>query len=134
MPSALIIDDNYYNRDIFRITLEHIGYQVAESSDGIKGLAEFNRNHYDLVILDLRMPTMTGTEVLQIMRADARGKQAQVIVVTANPHMATDDVHEQADYVLQKPIDVALFSALARRCMTQLSLNNDTIASEVKAQ
>jgi CheY-like chemotaxis protein len=123
MPSALIIDDNFYNRDIFRIALEHAGFHVTESGDGITGLEEFDRKPYDLVILDLRMPTMTGSEVLHVMRADAQKRETRVIVVTANPHMATDDIHELADYVLHKPVDVAQFSVLARRCLNDISLH-----------
>ena len=115
MPSVLVIDDNFHNRHIFRIALEHAGYVVTESDDGLKGLNELKRSPYELVILDLRMPGMDGSDVLRIMRKTDEWQTTQVVVVTANPHMVTDDIRTMADYVLQKPVDIPTFSALAQR-------------------
>src|SRR5215213_5118499 len=87
MPTALVIDDNFHNRHIFRIALEHAGYGVTESDDGLKGLNELKRTSYELVILDLRMPGIDGSDVLRIMRKTDEWQTTQVVVVTANPHM-----------------------------------------------
>ena len=119
MPTALVIDDNFHNRHIFRIALEHAGYGVTESDDGLKGLSELKRRAFELVILDLRMPGMDGSDVLRIMRKSDEWQSTQVVVVTANPHMVTDDVRTMADYVLQKPVDIPTFSALAQRLYAQ---------------
>jgi two-component system, chemotaxis family, chemotaxis protein CheY len=115
MVAALVIDDNFHNRHIFRIALEHAGFGVTESEDGLKGLNALKNGEYELVILDLRMPGMDGTDVLRIMRKTEELQATQVVVVTANPHMVTDDIRTMADYVLQKPVDIPTFAALARR-------------------
>jgi CheY-like chemotaxis protein len=122
MPTALVIDDNFHNRHIFRIALEHAGYGVTESDDGLKGLNALKSASFELVILDLRMPGMDGTDVLRIMRKTEEWQTTQVVVVTANPHMVTDDIRTMADYVLQKPVDILTFSALAQRLYAR-SLN-----------
>ncbi len=115
MPTALVVDDNFHNRHIFRIALEHAGYGVTESDDGLKGLNELKSHPYQLVIFDLRMPGMDGADVLRIIRKSDRWRGMMVVVVTANPYMITDDVRSMANYVLQKPVDIPTFSALAQR-------------------
>jgi len=122
MPTALVIDDNFHNRHIFRIAVEHAGYGVTESDDGLKGLSALKSGAFELVILDLRMPGMDGTDVLRIMRKTEEWQTTQVVVVTANPHMVTDDIRTMADYVLQKPVDILTFGALAQRLYAR-SLN-----------
>lgn len=115
MPTALVIDDNFHNRHIFRIALEFAGYEVTESEDGLKGLTALRNSSFDLVILDLRMPGIDGSEVLRVMRQTKEWNATQVVVVTANPHMVTEEVGTLADYVLHKPVDVLTFSELAKR-------------------
>jgi CheY-like chemotaxis protein len=115
LPSALVIDDNWDNRNIFTISLEAAGYQITQAEDGISAVALLQTNKYQLIILDLQMPKMDGRAVLQKIRHDPQHQKALVIVVTANPHMATDEVDIEADYVLYKPISVASFTALTRR-------------------
>src|SRR5690606_27158947 len=99
----------------FRIALEFAGYDVTESEDGEKGLAQLRDGTFDLVILDLRMPGMDGSEVLRIIRQTKEWNATQVVVVTANPHMVTEEVGTLADYVLHKPVDILTFSELAKR-------------------
>lgn len=118
MLSALVIDDNFHNRNIFRIALEQVGYYVTESINGIDGLERINHSDYSLVVLDLHMPMMDGKDVLRTLRGAARWQNLQVIVVTANPHMATDEIHTLVDYVLQKPVDIESFCKLVKRLTT----------------
>jgi len=123
MPAAPVIDDSFHNRHIFRVALEQAGYEVTESDDGRKGLSELKRGSFQLVILDLRMPGMDGSDVLRIMRKSDEWHATQVVAVTANPHMVTDDVRRMANYVLQKPVDIPAFSALAQRLYSQSRKN-----------
>ncbi len=115
MPTALVIDDNFHNRHIFRIALTFAGYDVTEADDGLTGLDALQSSAFQLIILDLRMPGLDGTEVLKILRRSDEWQKIQVVVVTANPHMVTEEVLTLSDYVLQKPVDITTFSALAQR-------------------
>ncbi len=113
--SALIIDDNWFNRDIFRIALESAGYAVTELDNGSEGIALLEQQTFNLLILDLQMPLVDGRTVLVKVKEHPLHKKMRVVVVTANAHMATSDVDEMADYVMYKPINVMEFSEFVRR-------------------
>ncbi len=114
-PSALIIDNNWYNRDIFRMALENAEYAITEAEDGQKGLAILAERTFDLLVLDLQMPGIDGHQVLRTIREQERHQRMRVVVVTANPHMATDKVDDLADHVMLKPIDVVSFAQFTQR-------------------
>ena len=57
---VLVIEDEKPVRDSFREFLEDQGYLVHEAADGIEGLARFEEQPPDIVLLDLRMPNMNG--------------------------------------------------------------------------
>ena len=113
--TALIVDDNFYNRHIFHIALESVGYAVTEMEDGLQGTALLQDRTFHLLVLDLQMPMMDGRAVLKHVRGQPLHQNMHIIVVTANAHMATDDIDLMADYVMFKPIDVVEFSEFARR-------------------
>lgn len=115
--SALVVDDNYYNRDIASLALRHVGYQVEEASDGAQALKLLNEQEYDLLVLDLAMEGISGVTVLQTLRGQIANNDVFVIVMTANPHMITQEVSQGADLVMQKPIDVNEFARFAQRLL-----------------
>ena len=80
MTRILIIEDEESYRDATAYMLQREGFDVAEAADGQSGLSEFDRNGADLVLLDLMMPGMSGTEVCRQLRL--RGN-VPVIMVTA---------------------------------------------------
>lgn len=112
--TALVVDDNFYNRDLCNLALKHIGYEVVEAEDGVQALDRLSEKPFDLLVLDLEMPRMDGSGVLQRLAAQVRAKLS-IIVMTANPHMVTDEISSHADFVIIKPIDVAAFTQLAQR-------------------
>ncbi|MGI5950752.1 MAG: response regulator [Brooklawnia sp.] len=80
MTRILIIEDEQSYREATAYMLQREGFEVAEAVDGDSGLAEYDRNGADLVLLDLMMPGMPGTEVCRQLRV--RGN-VPVIMVTA---------------------------------------------------
>ena len=112
---ALIVDDNFYNRDIFHNALEIAGYKVKEAENGTTGLAILAEETFNLLVLDLQMPDINGLDVLKQVKLDARHNKMRVLVVTANPHMVTEFLEEETDYVMQKPINVVEFTTFASR-------------------
>ncbi|MFO0660446.1 MAG: response regulator [Polyangiaceae bacterium] len=70
-PRVLVVDDEKFIRDILADFLGMEGYFVRTAEDGAAALAEISRNHYDLIISDLKMPRMGGIELLdEVSRTD----------------------------------------------------------------
>ena len=80
MTRILIIEDEESYRDATAYMLQREGFDVSQAGDGAAGLAEFERNGADLVLLDLMMPGMPGTEVCRQLRARSN---VPVIMVSA---------------------------------------------------
>jgi two-component system OmpR family response regulator len=68
MPKILLIDDDPHIRDIVRFALSREGFSVLEAEDGARGLAMAGAEAPDLVLLDVMMPEMDGTEVCRRLR------------------------------------------------------------------
>ncbi len=122
-PTALIADDNFFNRDLCALALEHVGYQVTHAENGLEAVILLQERRFDLLILDLEMPELDGLGVMREIRARNLQGTMSVIVMTANAHMAADEVDREADFVVYKPIDVNEFSRLAER-LTRRQLRN----------
>lgn len=80
MTRVLVIEDEASYREALSYMLRKEGFDVVETVDGAEGLAEFDRNGADIVLLDLMMPGISGTEVCRQLRAQS---SVPVIMVTA---------------------------------------------------
>jgi DNA-binding response OmpR family regulator len=78
--TILIIEDDGNIRELLRLYLTQEGYNIETAQDGAEGLRAFKRLHPDLVLLDLMMPVMDGTQVIKEIRA---GSKTPVIMLTA---------------------------------------------------
>src|SRR5579859_4748123 len=119
LSTAIVVDDNFDSRLIARLALEAVGYKVTEAVNGKDGLARIQGENFDLLILDLLMPEMNGYDVLNVLRKDARYNSLQIVVLTANAHMAMGEVMDMADFVMVKPVDTLRFSELVKRLKQQ---------------
>ena len=81
--NVLIVDDTKNIRLMLTKCLELDGYQVSCASNGREGLDAILAGQYDLIFLDIKLPELSGTEVLRRMRS--AGVQTPVIVITAYP-------------------------------------------------
>ena len=79
---VLVADDDPMVRLLARATLENLGLEVDEASDGASAVALFSDKHFDLVLLDLEMPRVDGFTACARMRSMFHGDQAIIIVVT----------------------------------------------------
>jgi DNA-binding NtrC family response regulator len=80
-PSILIVDDEPNVRLTYRTALETEGLEVREAPDGRTALDALSERQFDLAILDMRMPEVSGLELLESMRG--KGIQTPVVIVTA---------------------------------------------------
>ena len=72
MSKILLVDDDPSIRDVVRFALEKDGYGVIEAGNGVEALSAFAAKNPDLIILDIMMPEMDGTEVCRRIRQDSR--------------------------------------------------------------
>ncbi|MBO1030696.1 response regulator transcription factor [Tessaracoccus sp. SD287] len=118
MARILIIEDEQSYREATAFMLRREGFDVAEAEDGATGLAEMERNGADLVLLDLMMPGMPGTEVCRQLR---QRSNVAVIMVTARDSEVDKVVGLElgADDYVTKPFShrelVARIRAVLRR-------------------
>src|SRR6185436_17117701 len=105
MDKILAIDDEESVRQSYRMILSQ-HYHVSLAKGGQEALDFLEKNHADLILLDLTMPGMTGDEVLR--RLGERGNVTPVIVVTASSSVnsAVEAMKLGAREYLQKPFDV----------------------------
>lgn len=103
MKKVLIVDDTKNIRMLLSTCLEIEGYEVSNAADGKHALELFNEERYDLAFLDIKMPELSGTEVLRRIRS--QGIDTPVIIMTAFPTVknAVDCTKLGAVAYLQKP-------------------------------
>ena len=128
--TALIVDDNFYNRDLCVIALTHVGYKVTEAENGEEALKLLESNAFDLLILDLSMPVLSGVEVIRRLRGTDTHQRMSILVMTANPHMVSNEVDMFADFVMNKPMNIQEFAQLAKR----LANKSGSLASAPKPE
>lgn len=81
--NVLICDDDASTRFVLRrILAQNLGWSVAESSDGVDALQQLSRKRFDLLLLDLEMPSFSGFEVLEVLRESESLKDLPVVVVS----------------------------------------------------
>jgi formate hydrogenlyase transcriptional activator len=117
----LVVDDDETNRDILTLRLERKGYTVRAAENGDQALALAAQQRFDLVLLDIMMPGLSGLEVLQTLRQKHALTELPIIMASARDQSA--DVVQALqlganDYVT-KPFD---FPVVLARVQTQLSL------------
>lgn len=112
-----VVEDNPDNRLLVQVILESL-YDVVEYESGFAALAGLSKQKPDLVLLDVSLPEMDGTEVLHRIRADAALRDLPVIALTA--HAMTGDREKYLgagfdDYVTKPIVDEAvLLDAISR--------------------
>ena len=81
--NVLVVDDEAANRTWVKTLLEPAGYRVTLASGGKQALHLLKSEKPDVVLLDLMMPGMTGFELLDAMKSDARTRSLPILVLTA---------------------------------------------------
>lgn len=103
MKKVLVVDDAKNIRMLLTKCLELEGYQVKTATNGKDALVLFSSERFDLAFLDIKLPELSGTEVLRRIRA--QGNDTPVIVITAYPTVknAVECTKLQSITYLQKP-------------------------------
>ncbi|MFA6566684.1 MAG: sigma-54 dependent transcriptional regulator [Victivallales bacterium] len=125
--SILVIDDEISIRKTIRILLESEGYYVDTAENGSEGLEKISAFDFNVVLLDLRLPDMSGMEILQ--RVFCEGHDLVVIVITAHGSIdsAVEAVKSGAFHYVTKPIDHENLKLLIRKGLEKKKLIKENL-------
>ena len=112
LPRVLVIEDDPIVRRLAELSLRH-RYEVLTAVTGGEGLAKAQSTRPDLVLLDLGLPDMAGSEVLRRLRVTPARSRVQVIVMTAAAGRETEleSLREGVDDFVGKPLDIPILMA-----------------------
>lgn len=111
MGSILIVDDDENVRASLREVLEDAGHFVLEASNGREALDRLETCSPSLVLLDMIMPIMGGSELLSVLRDDGRLPGLAVVIITVHPR---DSDMDGAHVLMNKPVSARHLAAMVR--------------------
>ena len=112
MKKILLVDDEEDILNFLSYHFRKIGFSVTTAEDGVKGLLEFDKEEFDIIISDIRMPNMGGVEMCTEMKK--RSKSIPFLFLTA----VTDDykilyaMMSGADQIVDKPIKLDYLTSI----------------------
>jgi DNA-binding NtrC family response regulator len=126
MPRILIIDDEKSIRYTLREILEYEKYEVEEAQDGEQGFDMLQKNTYDVVLCDIKMPKMDGLELLG--KISEIGTSAEFIMISAhgNIETAVEATKKGAFDFIQKPPDLNRLLLTVRNALDKSKLVTET--------
>ena len=116
-PLVLIVDDNDRNRKLARDLLQVAQFRTVEARTAAEGIALASVQQPDVILMDLRLPDLDGTEAARMLRAEPRTSGIPIVALTALPLDARDEWVFDAGFsgYVVKPIDTDAFPDVVRR-------------------
>jgi DNA-binding NtrC family response regulator len=121
----LVVDDEQDNCDYLKLLLSREGYEVETCTDPTSVVALLKASEYHMVLLDMMMPQMSGTEVLEAIRKV--DSDIAVVVATAYPNVdtAVASLRAQASDYVKKPFEPSAFLATVSDALAAKGLSRD---------
>ena len=115
--TVLVVEDNALNLKLMRDVLEHAGFTVLVATSGEEGVDVATRGGLDLVLMDLQLPGIDGTEAMRRIRAHPGTRELPVVAVTAFAMLADREQVSSAgfDGYIEKPISTRALPEMVRR-------------------
>ena len=126
MATILVIDDERPIRSALREILEFEKFKVDDAEDGLAGLSMIEKNKYDVILCDIKMPKMDGTEVLG--KIISMGIDVPVVMISGHGTVETavDAIKGGAFDFIQKPLDLNRILVTIRNAMDRADLVQET--------
>jgi two-component system response regulator HydG len=133
-PSVLVVDDESSILDTLRILLRKEGYEVTTAQGGKAGLEQIRSGNHAIVLTDVRMPQVSGLDILQA--AKEQDPETPVILMTAQASLQTaiQAVNQGAFHYIQKPFsNDELLTILRRACeFRSLRVENKQLKQDIR--
>ncbi|MCA9324720.1 response regulator [Candidatus Saccharibacteria bacterium] len=109
LKKILCIEDEHFISELYDRALSKAGYEVTVKLDGAEGLTAAQTDEFDIILLDLMVPTMTGTEILQALRDQSKTPKLHArVIITTNLEQREETrqaIESQADgYIVKAEI------------------------------
>lgn len=114
--TALVCEDDDAIREMIRTVLARDGFAVEAIGDGITAVSRIRDGGFDLIVLDLMIPGMSGFDVLEHLESTQPSRLKRVLITTAVPASMASRVPAGICHVLPKPFDIDTLLAFAREC------------------
>ena len=116
-PLVLIVDDNEKNLTLARDVLRASGFGTLGAPSGAEGIALAGEHRPDVILMDLRLPDMEGTDAARRLGGEARTASIPIVALSSLPLEGGGDWLEAAGFAgwLEKPISVREFPEQVRR-------------------
>lgn len=114
---VLVVDDDPDIRALIAVTLSKAGFETESAQDGASAMTRLRNGEFDLVVLDLMMPRMSGWQLLDLLRLEPLDHPPPVIVVTAAGRHELGELDGRVTAVLSKPFDIHDLVQTARDCV-----------------
>ena len=111
----LVVEDDQSLRVVIRMILEQAGYEISEARHGVAALELMKSEAPDVVVVDMRMPLMSGVELIGRLRATPA--TASIPIVLLSGLLPDRVVQSLVDVVVAKPFEPAELLAAVRGCL-----------------
>jgi DNA-binding response OmpR family regulator len=115
----LIVDDEETLRLLLRHELEQCGFDIDEAESGEIAIEKLQKNHFNVVLLDIRMPGMDGMEVLRNVRQNNLADKVIMLTGVDEMKIARDSLTLGANDFLTKPYDIKTLLACINRVLKE---------------
>ena len=119
-PFALIVEDHLASAEFFAAALNESGFETEIIGNGQDAIGRLSEVVPDMVVLDLNLPGVHGSEILKAVRSDERLADTHVIITTTH-WQGAEEVEEEADLVILKPVGFEQLRDLASRFLPRES-------------
>lgn len=130
----LIADDDTNSCRLFTKALECEGYQVVWAQSGEEALARLRKESCDVLVVDVRMPGMTGLEVTQVVRKEYPSLPVVVMTAFGSMETAIEAIHQGAYDYISKPMDLEVLHQTIARALGQRVQNGQLSEEEQNGQ
>ena len=127
MEKILVVDDEQSLREVLSIMLKRAGYAVIAVSDGEEAIEQLQKEIFDLVITDLRMPKVDGMEVLRAVKSASPETVVLIITAFATADSAVEAMKQGAYDYLTKPFQVDEVQLIIRNALEKRRLTTENI-------
>jgi two-component system, NtrC family, response regulator PilR len=127
VEKILVVDDEQSLRDVLSIMLKRAGYAVTSAMDGEEAIELLNKEIFDLVITDLRMPKIDGMEVLKAVKSASPETVVLIITAFASADSAVEAMKQGAYDYLTKPFQVDEVQLIIRNALEKRRLTTENM-------